>query len=110
MKSLNFVLVCCDDHCDKNFVLKDDLRVHERIHIREKPFKCHHCDKTFVQNDDLRVHERLHTGEKPFNCHHCDKKFVQKDNLFGRSNRTALFGMCHLRCHLTLLSFEILSV
>ena len=55
--------------------------MHERIHVREKPFKCHHCDKTFVQNDDLRVHERLHTGEKPFNCHHCDKKFAQKDKL-----------------------------
>ena len=69
------------DHCDEKFVLKEDLRVHERIHTREKTFKCHNCDKTFVQKDDLRVHERLHTGEKPFNCYHCDKKFVQKDNL-----------------------------
>ena len=49
--------------------------------IWEKPFNCYHCDKKFIQKDDLRVHERLHTGEKPFNCYHCDKKFVQKDNL-----------------------------
>ena len=49
--------------------------------IREQPFNCYHCDKKFIQKDDLRVHERLHTGEKPFNCHHCDKKFIQKDNL-----------------------------
>ena len=54
------------DHCDEKFVLKEDLRVHERIHTREKTFKCHNCDKTFVQKDDLRVHERLHTGEKHY--------------------------------------------
>ena len=45
--------------------------------IWEQPFNCYHCDKKFIQKDDLRVHERLHTGEKPFNCHHCDKKFIQ---------------------------------
>ena len=87
------------NHSTATTVIRNSSRRTTWERIWEQPFNCHHCDKKFIQKDNLRVHERLHTGEKPFNCHHCDKKFVQKDNLFGRSNRTALFGMCHPRHH-----------
>ncbi|CAG0896716.1 unnamed protein product [Cyprideis torosa] len=43
------------------------LRTHERIHTREKPFRCHICDAAFARSSDLRTHEKTHTGEKPEN-------------------------------------------
>ena len=48
---------------------------HERVHTREKPFKCSKCEKAFSESGKLKVHDRTHTDEKPFSCSLCDKKF-----------------------------------
>lgn len=45
----------------------------ERIHTGVKPHVCDVCDKTFIQRSALTVHQRVHTGEKPHHCETCAK-------------------------------------
>lgn len=47
------------------------IRVHERIHTGDKPYKCAFCDYRSAQVGNTRIHERRHTGVKPYPCPLC---------------------------------------
>ena len=82
--------------CKKKFVLKDDVKENEKIHMKEKLFSCTFCKKKFVLKDDrkgstleksiylfdqkkfvlidnLKENEKINTEEKPFSCSFCEK-------------------------------------
>jgi len=46
--------------CAKAFVSREALKMHLRVHTREKPFVCHVCGKAFNQNTPLRRHLDIH--------------------------------------------------
>ena len=56
-------------YCDKKFPKAHFAKIHERIHIGEKPgeksYSCKYCGKKFAQLRSVKTHERIHTGEKP---------------------------------------------
>ena len=52
-------------------------RSHERVHAKEKAFKCDCCGQQFSRKNHFNQHLKIHTGEKPFKCDYCELKFIQ---------------------------------
>ncbi|KAL4623756.1 zinc finger and BTB domain-containing protein 48-like [Arapaima gigas] len=52
--------------------------------------QCPTCQKTFLSKYYLKVHNRRHTGEKPFECSKCGKCYYRKENLLEHEARNCL--------------------
>ncbi|KAL2103897.1 hypothetical protein ACEWY4_000765 [Coilia grayii] len=54
---------------------------------RKGSVQCPTCHKTFLSKYYLKVHNRRHTGEKPFKCERCEKCYYRKENLLEHQRR-----------------------
>ena len=68
--------------CHAKFGQNWDLKMHKRIHNKNKCEICPHCGKSFIHPSTKRnhirsVHEKAMTKEKPYKCHICHKAFVK---------------------------------
>ena len=64
--------------CDQQFITFKKFDCHmKRQTCNDKQFKCITCSKYFKYLRDLKIHERIHTGERPYKCQFCNEGFVQ---------------------------------
>eukprot|EP01084_Bolivina_argentea_P200909 343473_1 len=58
------------------FTAPSSLVSHERIHTKEKPFKCRECNRSFTQRSHLKNHiNQIHTNNGKYQCKYCPKRF-----------------------------------
>lgn len=67
-------------YCCKRFTLKQNLKVHIRVHTNERPFGCNYCSKRFKDSRARINHHLTHTGDKPHVCDVCLTRFGQKSS------------------------------
>ena len=76
--------------CNMTFSKAFNLKIHQRIHISEKPFKCKVCQKRFSQNSTLKFHMAQHAKKngtvKNINCEICDFRTNHPSELLWHVN------------------------
>ena len=49
--------------CGKDFTIYSHLKLHQMVHIGEKPYDCGAYGKSFAETIALKRHHRTHTGK-----------------------------------------------
>ena len=63
------------NQCDFTSAYASNLKMHLKIHSRERTNKCNKCDVASIQAGNLRIHLELHCMEKLNKCNQCDRAF-----------------------------------
>lgn len=73
------VFVC--GFCQKEFHVKERLKMHMRTHSGVRPYKCSSCPMTFCRPSQLTFHQVSHSKDKRFSCPHCPVKYISQYKL-----------------------------
>jgi KRAB domain-containing zinc finger protein len=67
------------DGCDRTFLSKSALLLHQPIHSNDFNYQCRSCPEKMRTFRERYVHERTHSTteepQTPHECSHCQKQF-----------------------------------
>jgi len=81
-KDSKIEIIC--GYCGKVFYNEQNLKIHERIHTGDKPYKCDMCDKSFTQSSSLSTHKKgVHCSESEprISCDICKRTYKTTNSL-----------------------------
>ncbi|KAK0426591.1 hypothetical protein QR680_009788 [Steinernema hermaphroditum] len=80
---------CPYEACDHpGYKCPKALAAHVRaVHTGDRPFKCTHCDRSFVRRNDLKVHEVTHSASVEQKCDLCGSVF-KREHYLKKHRRT----------------------
>ena len=93
----HFPFKCPHPGCNKKYSIETRLKIHMKIHMENKPFKCSTCEKPFAMRGDLNTHMKFHSTERPFKCTYCDKAYKTNEHLKDHIN-IQHFGIKKYHC------------
>ncbi|KAI8501133.1 regulation of mitotic cell cycle, embryonic [Branchiostoma belcheri] len=67
--------------CEGHFVSRDALKRHIVTHNDERRYKCGECGKLYKRISHVKEHLRVHCPDKPFQCPHCKKHYKTQSSL-----------------------------
>lgn len=87
-KSAQSKLPC--EICGELYSRIDNLRVHQRMHSGDMPYRCKYCNQPFRWSGACRTHERSHQENPKFvgKSRHSSRRHVETDNVRSESLRT----------------------
>ncbi|XP_062254813.1 zinc finger protein 1035 [Platichthys flesus] len=103
-------------HCSMQFSSKSFLLEHQnKIHLKERPFKCEICGKSFAVQRYLRKHVRRHGMKlavvpKRFACTQCQSEFSTEQDLSLHRRLHAEKEVGGFRCDMCYKSFSRWSI
>jgi hypothetical protein len=79
-----YTFKCTEEECGKAFLNSHSLKIHVRVHTKDRPYGCDMggCDKNFNTLYRLKAHQRVHNGTT-FKCEQsgCVKFFTTLSDL-----------------------------
>lgn len=81
-KDSKIEIIC--GYCGKVFYNEQNLKIHERIHTGDKPYKCDMCEKSFTQSSSLSTHKKgVHCSESEprISCDICKRTYKTTNSL-----------------------------
>ena len=67
--------------CTKSFCKEKSLKIHFRMHYREKSNSCSVCYKLYTCAEDLQRHVETHRKPKSYTCLICNKSLSSANSL-----------------------------
>lgn len=85
------VVVWRNSKCNREFDKLSDFFVHEKVHMKVRPYPCRYCPRAYTQKGNLLKHMRKHTQpdinkRRLYKCEFCQRGYTEKYNLKVRLN------------------------